>query len=619
MVSYIFVGNSVERNISLTSLKKGEKTAQDVATYVLEKGYVDSYNCQDLAYAIDIIYKYMVRDIDSAQEVVSLISDKLKDPILFFRWLSAEFNQLYPFVKRAKDGTLYLSIGYWNDKVKHNQALIRRLIISIFDYVFPYMNLVVGQDIYFDSRKGKEVYLKGLKDIVANFKAFYSRYGLEEVYIPTVGQKAVSEILHTVAMLFPNVHIIYGVEGGDPFVLPHFPVSIDLVLLQNHISAIRSGKVPSDEDWTIFAPLTDMLVDIAERSRHYIPVSLKKDYRDIAEASVPRLSYLWSADRIPETVEHSSGHSRRIVERFLYLRGIERFVPEMLREEFKFTILMAAYIHDIGHTIPVYKDRPVMLFPDIVRRYHNIFSVYMMEQQEEYLNLSVLRERYPYMFDSIYLVSLYHRKSTHVADKEGHGDKKFEQLFEEKFPPVMIEHERFMSLPKYYKKMVLFATLLFKILDEIDVQVDRVVDEDFEVIRNMMSNWESDTIEKLLKERYSFKKNVQDAIIDMLIEDRERWEDMELSLLSSYHFKRIQREHFYKHKAIKAVVPYYDDSHDEIVIEIYPQYTQKNEQYIEEMKRDIERQRQLIMADLEHIKRFYPDVSFPWISVVVKS
>ncbi|GEM_PF-6214336 len=608
--AYVIVGNSLFRNFS------GRVTGAAQRALISALGE-NTYN--RLCRVIQEIKENGYSTKKNFPEIINICGGRdAFDKVVFY--LSAEMTDLIPLIRSEEVTAVWLTTLGWNEKTKKEQGIIRDILTDIF-HLYG-VDVFISETIDFNSKAGRQEMVESLKDLTRDFAKAYNTFSDKDmlpVYVTTTGQKVIWGLINMLSYLYDRVIPIYAVEGQEEvYSLPHLPMSIDIVELQGKISAIRAGHTNVlQEEWKIFEPIWDDILQIISGPYRYMPstlydMNIKPEYLSVLESSIPILANMWSADRIPETVEHSAGHSRRIVERFSYLMKssdfISDWVPQDMKDEFVFIIVLAAYLHDIGHTIAEFMGKPVFMFPEIVRAYHHVFSVYMLEHYAEDMgvkkNEHIDEETWKRLIDSVYLVSLYHRKSMHLANAKDHGDSYFAGLFGqgiyEKYMPLMIEHERFKRLPENWQEMVLRASILFKMLDEIDVQIDRSVDAYFEQARNLMTGLEAQAIERYLKAAEKIEHRYEKVDVKkLLVQDQSLWYDHSLALFSAMLFKKEQKKHFDKHKAILGVVPSYSKGKLVVYIKVADEYLHE----FVKVKNDILKQQKLIMNDIQTLKR----------------
>lgn len=288
-------------------------------------------------------------------------------------------------------------------------------------------------------------------------------------------------------------------------------------------------------------------------------------------------------------MEHSHGHSRRLLEYAADLLEPQfKKNPNFLEDHELYLLICCLWLHDIGHTGLEFKygDKtlPISLFPSLVRKFHNFISY------DRILNLDYLptkEER-----EAVALISKYHRKALPLLRSEDEWkDKDFEEL---KVPPLeqAVNSVKFKDKTISSNRLVLLCALL-RVLDGLDVQHDRVINEyywqerkqrtkeEIKHYQNLLSGrfkqvdeccdlWESaieTQDENELKKLDLKTKNIQNNIIiglkDLMQKPNTEQNMMDLNNLSHIDritFKMTPEDHFLKHSRVKLVYLTYDDT-----------------------------------------------------------
>ena len=360
--------------------------------------------------------------------------------------------------------------------------------------------------------------------------------GQEFIVNTSGGYKSVSAY----AMLYAQLReapSLYTFEGGncDAVELTSFPVSYALGALDEEMSLLKALRKSPDllksasresknlPLWVrslVFAgsegpemPLVDVLLEeyrekrrgseaigsglldiLGRKGRRY------KEY--ISDRIRNEWAELWIGDQIPETVEHSRRHSKRLME---FAANLYRSAEEPLDRlgltspEIIALLISCIYLHDIGHTaisFPIAEetDTPFLLgsFPSSVREVHHLLSAELIRKKatelfpdHRGLELTFLKKLVP-------LISEHHRGYTTLTEQQGTADMKKKQaillvgtfLFgESHFTRTLHPLERKLrelsedergGIP--VEKLLNLAALL-RIIDGADVQADRVVDD----------------------------------------------------------------------------------------------------------------------------------------------
>lgn len=165
----------------------------------------------------------------------------------------------------------------------------------------------------------------------------------------------------------------------------------------------------------------------------------------------------------------------------------------------------------------------------------------------------------------------------------------------------MKNHSEFKSLPEQIRRITLKVAALLKLLDEMDVQADRIVDSHYRKARQFRTKLETDHLKSKLEE---LKKSLSvEDISGDLNEICQRFSCNKLadlsepvilahSLANRIEFKEKQEEHFEKHSSIRAVVPLLGND-GTLVIRIH------SDGDVGEVKRDLEKQKCFLKKDEE--------------------
>ncbi|WMI71198.1 hypothetical protein RBH88_10130 [Aminobacterium sp. MB27-C1] len=221
-------------------------------------------------------------------------------------------------------------------------------------------------------------------------------------------------------------------------------------------------------------------------------------------------SELWIGDQIPETVEHSRRHSKRLMEiAENFFRSAETFFHTMqLDEDFPLALLTAAiYLHDIGHTAAIFPvdpqekvqgHFPLGMFPSAVREIHHLLSYELIKFKSNDLfpphdsfdnkSNTILED----IKRAVPFVCAYHRgytplrKNLNLEEFKKSGKKTIYEiasfLNEEKFEMSLkslaeqIENKDF---SEKQKKQIIKVTALLRLVDACDMQSDRTGSKTF--------------------------------------------------------------------------------------------------------------------------------------------
>ena len=348
---------------------------------------------------------------------------------------------------------------------------------------------------------------------------------------------------------------------------------------------------------------------------------------------VKNWSYLWLGDQIPETVEHSRRHSKRLME---LAANLFRCAGDNMHsigftqdDPLPLALLIASiYLHDIGHTALSYpvlakNDSPAQaeifplgLFPSAVRELHHLLTGEVLSKNpsgffslgsEDPHKRGVLENLVP-------LIAAHHRRYTVLKSGETAKAKKRiqdigsllfgQEKFAETLRPLQDRAEKFAEIMPV--KKLLWVTALLRILDGCDVQADRVVSNEYLSYRNQRSNDEIRLLQaELMTCIHSLSHELAEKILALnLPENEHRIDDlckeiyelvftgltelksekhtwrkvqeeelprfMALSLANRLAFKTEQHLNFRKHQCVMFVLPVMNQKENTITINVFP-------------------------------------------------
>jgi hypothetical protein len=227
---------------------------------------------------------------------------------------------------------------------------------------------------------------------------------------------------------------------------------------------------------------------------------------------------LWLGDQIPETVEHSRRHSKRLME---IAANIFRCAEEPLTElgvldpEALTLLVSCIYLHDIGHTAVAYpvassaasaafaggvphgaEPFPLSFFPSAVREVHHLLSRDMIESCDGascgasplFPAKGIAMETQTMLKTLVPLVCSYHRGYTRLvgdgcatpkASVLAVGNFLYKDAFRETLRPLKARLQDFRLSDAFGSlsvSQILAVAALLRVIDGCDVQADRVVD-----------------------------------------------------------------------------------------------------------------------------------------------
>jgi len=238
-------------------------------------------------------------------------------------------------------------------------------------------------------------------------------------------------------------------------------------------------------------------------------------------------SLQWIGDQIPETVEHSQRHSKRLMEfatNLINTIGEDEFlndVPIELRKEFYFVLTIAMNVHDLGHTKLYYtmNNKKIKLegLPSMVRDLHNELTYQMLEEESVYNILKrpekYNQEKWEKVVKAVKLVCRYHRGHMPIKVEDLKSvNKEFIKVFNLKIEPLETVVKKFFPNDENWQRLTIMATKWLKFIDATDIQADRVITESYKKERLERLIYE---ITELI-ESFRRRKNCDPQICDKL-------------------------------------------------------------------------------------------------------
>ncbi len=530
---------------------------------------------------------FVMKSLMSA-EVQSILGhiNRQEDPIVLDL-------HMYP----SKDGTSFLTAlyGVWYLKEIYEAKLFRNWV----NFSWP---IIQPLDINVD---GAPAFHKSINDIFSNFDKQRKVIGPDDSLVinMTGGYKSISAYASLYSLIY-DIPAIYAF-GDSPtvtketFDLMPLPISCAIGAMDEEISLLKGLKDLDEVDgkeilkdkklprWVsgLFvkgqpSSLVDSLIEQYEKGRNQVTGSGKELLTRLKRldpnlgAYLERLiqtswSELWMGDQIPETVEHSRRHSKRLMEiagNFLRALGqgpdgasnifMDKPIPLAL-------LISAIYLHDIGHTALVYpidpnkaQDAgafPLSMFPSAVREVHHLLSDEMIRYRTESVDESEAATRGP-LFPKAFSVlgnsdnldweqlesqieilkkllpevCAGHRNYVRLNKDVEFKEKKAvwqvgkflmgRDRFEETLVPLDKKLER--DYGTFFGEtgetitpdMTLTVTALLRVIDGCDVQSDRVVSDEHLVQRLQRTAYEARTLEAQIP---MFEDILKDYIVDV--------------------------------------------------------------------------------------------------------
>ena len=391
----------------------------------------------------------------------------------------------------------------------------------------------------------------------------------EVVICSTGGYKAVAGF----AMMYAQLHsmpCLYSFEGSsEAYEVMNVPLGYAYASMDEEINMLKAieknvgGDVSAFPRWVRDSKeLAGVLLESYRKAREkpygtgeYLFDRLRKcgengtkwaDYLQLL--LVHNWSQLWAGDQIPETVEHSRRHSKRLMEFAANLfrcaplpmeaLGFDDNHPELL------AILIASiYLHDIGHTAlsyPLLDDVsgladifPLGLFPSSVREVHHLLTGKLLRRESakaRYFTRGKGQDKHDDWMTDILMtcvpfVAEHHRgytarKGVKAEPKEAvrlAGELLFgHEEFDETLRPL---EDRYVECRKdcpVEPEHLLNIAALMRIIDGCDVQADRVISEDYLEYRNRRSEDEARMLDSQLRGLRDCLSNDVNEALDVL-------------------------------------------------------------------------------------------------------
>ncbi|MGB9877793.1 MAG: HD domain-containing protein [bacterium] len=326
----------------------------------------------------------------------------------------------------------------------------------------------------------------------------------DAIYIDiTGGYKGFIPITALQGFLDDMTKVFYTHETSKSvLIIPTLPLSFSLRSIDEMRGVVRRKQIPKEE-WenlphrfkSLYYPSNsdyqhnvfgEMIYKFYEEHKtrrygygHYLLQLLNEGDRKKLEEKLPSWEFLWLGDQIPETVEHSRGHSMRLLEMAYQLFTLFPNLKEKLPPKQLFFLICAIWLHDIGHSALYYEQNkekiPIYLMPSLVRDWHHLLSAQLIEKGN-YLDESDDRK-------AVSLIAKYHRKMMKLRGNNFTFQKHHNILNEREFPSL----ENVSS-----NKELLLTCALLRLLDACDVQADRVVSEEYKDMRKKRTKYEMD-------------------------------------------------------------------------------------------------------------------------------
>lgn len=360
-----------------------------------------------------------------------------------------------------------------------------------------------------------------LKDLGAKVNKLKSE-GIERiVFNITGGYKGLTPFFSLIGFLEEEVEVIYQHEEAKVVLrVPPLPLTWDFKLFDEYRCLLRAEDKhlmtpPPDKFRLLFEekpdgwsknPFGQLLEEIYTRDRlkrfgygarliRRLPEALQEE---LEKKRIPRWEHIWIGDQIPETVEHSRGHSQRVMEYAASLLEPRFAVTEkFLSDNELYCLICCLWLHDIGHTALSFRlpDEKVILvapFPTLVRKFHHLVSY---ERICEYDYLPENERK------AVALISKYDRAKMPLKKRDNKWENKDFCLIAEPLEEVIPDNGLDFRHEIIPKERVLLLCALLRMIDALDIQSDRVIDDNYWKERQQRTKEEVDSYRKLLSKR----------------------------------------------------------------------------------------------------------------------
>jgi hypothetical protein len=354
----------------------------------------------------------------------------------------------------------------------------------------------------------------------------------------TGGYKVLAPLMTLFGFQRPDVEVIYQHEDSTVTVtVPPVPMDWDFKLLDDYRTLVARGELnveppsrfraffqPTSDGRWILNPLGMVLKQLYQENRlerfgygARLISRLEEQSAEDLRQRISRWVHVWMGDIIPETVEHGRGHSQRLMEYAAeVLEPILRKDPNFLSQDELRCLISCLWLHDIGHTAIRFrlppqsmsrreddgllskfkqflaalglksfndssgkpdghvKELEVSRFPSLVRMFHNFLSAQR-----------ICDPRYDYLpedeRDAVALICIYDRRSMPLLERDGCWGAG--EPFGIVAPPLAqvlggggIAYRRSGSLAT---ERALLLCALLRVVDGLDIQSDRAVDDNY--------------------------------------------------------------------------------------------------------------------------------------------
>ncbi|OAA32502.1 hypothetical protein AT15_00035 [Kosmotoga arenicorallina S304] len=433
----------------------------------------------------------------------------------------------------------------------------------IFEYLEPLIKNAFGVSVksipLCYSPEIKETAIETFKTIWQEMTEVIHDHRQKEIIVDVAPGHKYAGIMTALYCLFNNMPFFYKQDRSKQIIkFPPIPVNWDFSSIDEMLAGFKSIMQPNNDsgnskegklsysDYSLLPQLFKNIFMPEEKGDYASVLPLKEIFAKYTQARKmpfgygeeffklistdpddPRIKYLrkkittqwslqWIGDQIPETVEHSQRHSKRLMEftvNLVNVLGEEEFlkgVPEKLKKEFYFVLAIAMNVHDLGHTKLSYRTdngKNLVLdgLPSVVRDLHNELTYQMLNEESDYNLLEpevaidnwLEEEIWEKIKKAVKLVSRYHRGHMPIDNESlPIKRKKFMDVFSLNLSTLEEECDKEFGDDQDWKKLTTVAARWLKFIDGVDVQADRTVDPAYRESRIKRTAYE---IKKLIE------------------------------------------------------------------------------------------------------------------------
>ncbi|HOO74712.1 MAG TPA: hypothetical protein PLS66_05430 [Tepiditoga sp.] len=583
-----------------------------------------------------LIKEISEKNIENIENINNLIDNLSKESVKDTAKLSAELSTVFQFQNLGFDiyKVVLFLVPPFEDYYSGYDKLFKNEINELFDKEkYPKLTESAIFIYYFLKKtfgiKNVEIeyFEENPQDIPENQKKLQEKiwqslekYDKNEKLIVDIapGQKNIS-IMEVLYALFNKKSFYYKFQHAEKLVkFPAFGFDWDYAYLDEIIQIIESKKIDKEIKFQDYLNLPSMITRIYQKSysENYEPFypldkigNMYKSKREIpfgygenlikflknedlikylTEGIKKKWSNMWIGDLIPETVEHSQRHSKRLMDftvKLINIIGEDDFLPDIsgnytekidYRDLFYFLLITAMNVHDLGHTYANFyfdsdynnekKKIIVDKYPNLVRDLHNELTLSLIKEEKDFDILAknnsfgndakkisdIFGEKTDEIIYAIMNICKYHRGYLPIDDEayekiknKNEKKNKVYDIFGIDKTPLKNKLEKELE-DKNLIKIILRASKWLKFIDGTDVQADRIITPEYNKLRKTRTKFEA----IMLIEKYLIKyQNNKDNLITLK--------------------KYLENEDYSKMKSVKGEIKNYLDENLEKAINLY--------------------------------------------------